>query len=411
MTLLRSSPSGKAYDLETPLVDYGTQAAWAINPTLGDDADLGTPAFPLRTMQEFNARISGNFIQQATTLQLVGDVVDCALQLCGTRFKAGASLTVSGTLTQVALGVLSSSAAVGPGWQLTTTGIDWTAQSVASEVQFSTGHSAAISEIVDANNVIVGFLCAPGVSQSAVTPTNGSAVTVSTRSRAFNSIINCTAQAPQNLFPITLQHLSFDAALGSQSAFSVSGGCRVQMYACEQKDQGTLALAGFNARAVKYTLTSTMSWQSNSQTPTTFGCVVGGTGSTLFNHQAGATSHTSLLMTGARFTANGASTVVTASNVHIRNSAGPVLCNDNANILCSGGVAAISGSTGNTGIGIDIPSGRVAYFSNTKPTVTGASDARVNGNAKTYAQIPFVAFDATVPTAITGNGAAFVLAA
>jgi hypothetical protein len=406
---LRAGPSGKAYDLDSALVAYGTQSAWFIDATNGDDDNPGTQSHPLRTMAEFNARLSGNFIQVPMAVQLVDNVIDSSLQLCGTRFSSSGSLTVSGTLTDTASGSLTSSSAIGPGWQLTTVGIDWTTQSTSSQVRFSTGHVAAISEIVDANNVIVGFLCAPGVSQSAVTPTNGSTVTVATRSRALNPILNSTAQALQNSFPIILQNLSFDAALASQAAFTVAGGCRVQMYGCEMKDQGTFVSNGFNARGSKYTLTTTFSWQSNNQIPTTFGCVVGGTGAVLFNHQAGTTSHSSLLMTGARLGLNGGNTVMTASNIHIRNSANPVVVTNGGYLSASGGsTAAISGSVGNTGIGIDCVMGVVEYFASTKPTVTGASDARVGGNSKTYAQIPFIALDATVPAAITGNGAKFV---
>lgn len=406
---IRSAPSGRLYDLVSTLVGYGQQAAWFINATTGDDDNDGSSAHPLRTMAEFNARISGNFVQQPTTLQLVGDVVDCALQLNGTRFAGDATLTVSGTLTDTASGALVSSAAVGPGWQLTTAGMDWTTQATSSQVRFSTGHVAAIAEIVDANNVIVGALCAPGVSQTPVTPTNGSTVTVATRSRALNPILVCTAQALQNVFPITLQHLSFDTALSAHAAFSINGTARVQLYGCEMKDQGTFVSAGFNVRATKYTLTNTFSWQSNGQIPATFGCVVGGTGAVLFNHQAGATSHVNLLLTGARLGSNGANTVVTVAGVHIRNTANPVLVNDGGNLFCNGSAAALSGSTGNTGIGIDVQAGRVIYLAASKPTVTGASDTRVNGNTKTYAQIPFVALDATVPTALTGNGSSIVL--
>jgi len=386
--------------------DYGAQASWAIDPTLGNDSNVGTPASPLRTMAEFSKRMTGVLINQTTTLQLVGNVLDSAMQLSGTRFGLLGFLDVLGTLTDTASGLVSASVAVGPGWQITTTGINWTLQSVSSQVRFSTGQVAAIAEIVDANNVIVGSLYA--ISGGAVTPTNGSTVTVATRSQIVGPNINAISQQLAPTPSLRLQNLTI-ASANPLGAWTMAGGARIVVFGCEQLVQATIWPGSLSYRASRFTITSTFAFQSQPSSVSTIGCVVAGTGSTVFSHQMGMTQHTNLLMTGARMGANGANTFVVLTGVHIRNTAGPVLNNSNATMELTGGAPAITGSVGNTGIGIDCASGRVTYFSSSKPTVTGASDCRVGGVAKTYAQIPFINYDATVPAAITGNGAAITL--
>lgn len=408
MTRVRFSPSGPPVDLATGEETTGLQTAWAIDPLVGNDNAVGTPDDPLATAEEFSLRLQGVTVRVAATLQCVGNVVDSALTFNGTRFAAGASLTVSGTLTTLGTGQVSSTSAIGPGWQVTTTGIDWTTIPVTSHIGLSTGQAAAISEVVDANNVIIGMIAAPGTSATSVAPTNGSTITASSRSQIWPLIVNAVGQSALTANQIIVQNASFVAA-GSSNGFVLQGGVGVQLYACEINNHNSLRLGtSFNARVCKFTLTATMAWQGGANIPTSLGCVVGGTGSTVFSANAGLVSHQNLLMTGARLTVNSGFLIV--SIAHIRNTAGPVLVSGNGQLNATG---IISGSVGNTGIGIDVPNGRYAYVgAGSKPTVAGVSDTRVGGVTRTYAQIPFVALqlDATPPTVttLTGNGAALV---
>jgi hypothetical protein len=390
---------------ETERSAWDSQASWAIDPVLGSDTNAGTPAAPLATMAEFSNRFSGLLYKVAGTLQLVGNVIDSSLSLSGTRFGPGASLTVSGTTTQLGSGTVSSTAAIGGGWQVTTTGIDWTLIPLGSLVQFSTGQSAAIAEVVDANNVIIGMIAAPGTSVTSVAPTNGSTVTASSRSRMWPFQVNAFQQGPLTATPLLIQNVSFDAASAS-AGFIMQGGLGIQLFACEINNHNTIRVNNpLNVRACKFTITASMFWQTGAAFPITVACVVGGTGATIFSSTSGLVNHHQVLLTGARLGANNASILLTGIN-HIRNTAGPVIVSGNGWISASG---SLSGSVGNTGIGIDVTFGKLSYVGGgNKPTVTGASDCRVGGTARTYAQIPYTALDATTPTNLVGNGSCIV---
>lgn len=405
MTLVRSSPSGRNVDVATGEEDAGVQASWAIDPLVGNDNAAGTPAAPLRTMEEFNLRMQGVTVHVAQTLQLVGNVVDASLSLNGTRYTAGSTLTVSGTLTTLGTAQVVSTSAVGTGWQVTTTGIDWTTIATSAVGRFSTGQACAISEIVDANNVIIGMIAAPGLTTTSVAPTNGSTLTVSSRSRMWPIQVNAFGQGSLTAQQLIIQFVSFDAA-GVSAGFVFQGGLRVQLYACEINNHNTIAVnTPLNVRVSKFTITATMGWLAGANSAITVGCVVGGAGSTLFNINSGLIQHQTMLMTGARLSCNNASMI--AGGVHIRNTAGPVLISGNGYINVISG--SITGSVGNTGIGIDVPFGKISYIGGAqKPTVAGASDTRVGGTARTYAQIPYTALDATTPTNLVGNGSAIV---
>lgn len=389
--------------------DYGAQVAWAIDPATGDDTNIGTPAFPLATMAEFNRRYSGVVTPPnvAATLQLVGDVVDSSLSLIGNRFSPGSSLTVSGTLTALGAGTVSSSAAIGTGWQVTTTGIDWTTIPVNSHIGFSTGQSAAIVEVVDANNVIVSGIAAPGVSVATLTITNGSTITASSRSQMWPFQIDAIGQSLLTAHQFIVQNVSFPAASAS-AGFGLNGGVGVQLFACNIGNQNSIRVnTFFNTRVCRYTLTATTALFP-AAVCTSFCCVAAGTGAVVFSTNSGLTQHQNLMLTGCRLVVNNGFLLTTLA--HIRNTAGPVLIGGNG-MLSSIGI--ISGTVGNTGIGIDVTSGRFSYVGGAaKPTVTGASDTRVGGVARTYGQIPFTALqlDAIPPTltTLTGNGASIV---
>jgi len=388
----------------------GLQASWAIDATNGVDSNQGTPAAPLKTMGEFNARMQGNFQQVAATLQLVGNVLDQPLTLAGSRFGLGASLSVFGTRTDLGAGTITLVTPLGPSssapFQLTTTGIDWTTIPVGSQLRFSTnGEIGMIVEVVDANNVIVGAI-ATATGSVFGSPVAGATVTAAALSRALPPVVNASMQSTTSTPPLLLQSLSFDAA----NAYSLRGGLMAQFYGCEMK--GTNAAAPFAAdstvliKCCRVTQTaSSWVWESGTGSFDTLGLVAAGTGALLMISRGVRIAHTSFTLTGLRLSVSGGASISIGPG-HIRNTAGPILCSSGAALVFN---SPVNGSTGNTGIGIDVPLGKVAYFgSSGKPTVTGASDCRVGGIAKTYAQIPFTSYDATVPAAITGNGAQIV---
>jgi hypothetical protein len=253
--------------------------------------------------------------------------------------------------------------------------------------------------------VIIGMIAAPGTSTTSVAPTNGSTVTALSRSRIWPFIVNAFQQGPLTATPLIIQNVSFDAASAS-AGFIMQGGLGIQLFACEINNHNTIRINNlFNARVCKFSISASMFWQVGAIFPTTVGCVAGGAGSTIFGSSTGLINHHNLLMTGARLSAN-ASSVLLTGVTHIRNTAGPVVVGGNGWISNSG---TLSGSVGNTGIGIDVSFGKVSYAGGgNKPTVTGTSDTRVNGITKTYAQIPFISLDATVPDNLTGNGSAIV---
>ena len=411
---IRSSPSGPAYDLATGLVPAGLQTAWAIDPLTGDDDNPGTAQYPLRTMGELSSRLQGVTMRVAATLQLVGNVIDSPLWLNGTKFAAGASLAVAGTRTDLASGVITVVTGLGPSntmpWAVTTSGIAWSAANtpVGSQVRLSTGQLAMIVEISGANDVILGAIAQPGVSAVSSAPTVGATLTVASLSRALPPIIQASAQTiSATTFPLSLQSLSFDA---SSNNYWFEGGCPTQFYGCEMKFAASSFYANspLNLRTCRFTLTGTLNCRAGVDFVNSYGLVVAGAGSTIFNHQLGIFAHSNLNLNGARLLVTGSTAQVSAC--HIRNSAVPVLIQNSGRLQATG---IINGSTGNTGIAIDIPLGTLSYQgASNKPTITAGSDPRVGGVTRTLAQIPFVALqlDAVPPNVqqLTGNGAAFV---
>ena len=417
------SPTG---NILSPVVDlfggpnpaFGQQAAWAINPGTGNDSNDGSPGAPLRTMAAFSARMSGQLVTVAQTLQLVGDVLDAPLWLRGTAYAAGASLTVTGTRTVLGTATINVVTPLGTAgtfpWQLTTTGINWTTAPLGSQLRFSTGHVGFIAEVLGANDVVVGAIAAPGVSLAPITPTVASTVDLVSLSRALPPLLIFSAQI-NNAAAVFLQDLSFDPPVaGGVNGYLFAGGGQTQFFGCELRTAGVTFYvnAGLNLRACRWSFAAnnTANWRVGPDPSICSFClVVAGNGSALFNCQVGSVLHITITLQGARLGCNRANLQLQGG--HIRNTANPVLLNNGGALLLSSGV--LNGSTGNTGIGIDVPLGLLSYIGAAlKPTVTGTSDTRVGGIAKTYAQIPYTNLElASVPPRVTtliGNGAAIV---
>lgn len=400
------------------LLLWGQQAAWAIDPVNGDDAAFGTPSSPLKTMGELNFRLDGNLIQQATTVQCVGDVLDQPLWLSGTRIQSGASLTLSGTRTDVASGLVSVVTGLGAAgirpWQITTTGINWTAVPAGAQVRFSTGELAMILEVVDANNVIIGAIGAlTGVTSNA--PTVGSTVTAATLSRALPPVLNASGVGTRGTFQVLFRDFSFDAA----NDYTLCGGVPTQFYGCELKAPATLggnfiAENPANLRCSRLTCTGTGGWNLNGSMSdlNTAGVVCVGLGAGSIANPRGRIFHGDMAFNGARLSVN-SNQFVSCGAMYFRRVLGVscILVNDGGALLMNGPpVNGATGAAGNTLFGIDVPTGRVWYIgAGNKPTVTGTSgDTRIGGAVKTYAQVPFISLDATVPTAITGTFAQII---
>ena len=395
------------------VTDYGAQTQWAIDPATGNDSNVGTPASPLATMAEFNARmLLPTRVTVAATLQLVGNVTDAPLNLQGTRFGPGASLTVNGTRTPVTGATITITVVAGQGaggiqpWLITTTGVDWTTVPVTSQVRLSTGHIAAIVEVVGANQVIIGAIGAAGTSVVSSAPTVGATITLSALSQALPPVINASGES-FGLSQLILQDLSFIAGTSGTNGYSHTGGIQIQYYGCQMAmpSSNFACNTPLNLRCCRWTQSGSVNWRCGGDVITTYGHVAAGTGALLFNHQSGNASHSSITLNGARMFVTQCNATMSG---HIRNTANPIVVQVNGNLSLQG---IVSGAN-NTGIGVDVPSGTVSYTGANKPTITGGSDARVGGTTRTWAQIPFIAaqLDAIPPTVTTlvGNGAKII---
>lgn len=403
--LTSSQGPQSALSLEVPIApsSFGQQTTWAIDPVLGSDGNLGTPAAPLATMTEFNARMALQFVTVAQTLQLVGDVLDAPLMLQATRYKVGAGLAVSGTKTQTATGLVSTVTGLGPGgtvnpWLVVTTGIVWSAGMANQSIQLGTGHTAMLLEVVDANTIVLGPIGTLASTVTNTTPTVGTSITASTLSRAMPPVLFAMGQQLQSALQVTIQDVAFE--LGSASnGYAFEGGVGVLLFACEIKQVNALRSGSQLAmRCCGFSLTSNIALQPG-QLLSTSGCVVRGAGGSLFNHQSGLTVHTNLCLTGARLSC--ADAQVQTGPTYIQKAAtSAVLVNTNGYINGAGIIAGGTGALANLGFGVDCPSGKLGYFSSTKPTVTGPSgDSRIGGSTRTWGSVPFIN---------TANGASII---
>ena len=403
---LRLGPAGEFLTLAASLLDYGAQAVWAIDPINGNDLGPGTLAAPLRTMAEFNTRMLGNVISVAMSLFLVGDVVDEALTLIGVRVKAGASLTVFGTTTTTATATISVVTVLSTGgnfsYQLTTTGITWSAADVGKRLVLPGGQVSWVGEFVDANNVICGtFTASNGV---ATTPTATQALTVQTLSQILPPDINAIASL-QATTAVTIRDVAWttSAANGvpaNVGLFTTYFGCKCTWDGA----QSLLFVNQVNFRACFMTVTGAQA------------LIVRG-----FYNEAGCT-HVSAtvgqLFQGANcsigsafFTAYplivSSCGFVTGSGAHFRNTANPLQIHQRS--LWQNVNLGLSGTVGITGSGIVVKaSGGLVFTSgaNAKPTLSalsnGGVDVTIGTTTRTYAQIPYVDLQANAaPNTVT----------
>jgi hypothetical protein len=417
-TSLRDSPSGRLSLLSTPLAEYGLQTAWAIDATLGDDAGPGTPSHPLRTMGEFNSRLSGNTLRVVATLQLVGDVTDEPLQLVATRFARGASLTVNGTRTILgtatitAVSTLNTVAGIFP-WQLDTTGFDWTTLAAAPgpDVQlrgFSGGAGLGVgfvSEVVSATRVDVGPIETPGL--AAVTPVVGDVITISSLSQASMPCVSAEG-ANVGISSATPQLLLQDLLFTGTNNLSLYGGLWVHIFGCAwqfvaNSSRPQIATSCF-LTANRWSLigTSITVSQGLASRQNLQGLLCIATGSNFVGWTNCVGQFTDIASSICRHIFTGGN--ISGSRWNTRNTPGPFAIQNQAQITMT---SIISGSN-NTGNGVDVFGGRLGYSSGNKPTISAGNDARIGGTVKTWAQVPFINLDATVPAALTGNGAAIL---
>ena len=390
----RFGPTGKFLTVAASLISDGAQATWAIDPVNGSDLGPGTLAAPLRTMAEFNSRMLGNVISVAMSLFLIGDVVDEALSL-RVRFKAGASLTVFGTVTSSAtVPTISVVTVLSTGgnfaYQLTTTGIVWTAADVGKRIVLPGGQVSWVGEFVDANNVIVGtFTASNGV---AATPTAGQALTVQTLSAALPPQINGTANL-QATTAVTIRDLAFttSAANGvpeNVGLFTTFFGCKCTWDGA----QSLLFVNQVNFRACFMTVTGAQALivrgfygeAGCTHVSATIGQLFQGANCSL---GSGFFSAYPWIVSAAGF--------MTAAGAHWRNTANPITVQQRA--LWQNINLGLSGTVGITGSGIVVKaSGGFVYTSgaNAKPTISalsnGGVDVTIGSTTRTYAQIPYV---------------------
>ena len=384
---------------------FGNQASWAIDPVNGDDSFVGTPAKPLRTMAEFNARMQGVFVQVAQTLQLVGDVTDQHLNLFGTRYKLNCTLTVSGTRTQIGTGAITTVTAIGQGattfpFQLTTTGVDWTSinsTAPGAQIQLQGGQICFIKSVVDANNVVVGAMTALS-SATLFTPTNGLTFTVFSLSRALPALVNVSAQSTGSIQSqsLILQHMSFDGGLNWSFC-----GAGVLIQGCEIKTAVTALnihnLGGDTLviRSCRFTPTQVFSVRAGAGRVNLTACVLVASALSNLSMNCGQDYFLSSLSfhNVALFLA-ASSTALGGGGAHFEGvtSGSAVTLTNNATLLCSGTGAVINGRLcSGSGFGIDVSLGRLAWnTSANKPTLGIAAgltgDARLGsgGTAVTF---------------------------
>lgn len=262
---IRSAAYNPLVAISAALLSLGLQIAWFIDPVNGSDSGDGSASAPLQTMDEFNARLSGNYVQVAATLQLLGNVTDAPLQLVGTRFKFGASLTVSGTRTQIGAGSITLVTPIGTAgttypFQLTTTGIDWTTVPIGSQIVLQGGQVAFIRNVVSATQIVVGAMTT--LASSAVfTPTAGLTFTVNTLSQAQPPLLDVSSQTNGAIATtnITLQNL---ALVGTFNCSVRGAGVVIQ--GCEFAGVGSIANNGDNTllmRSCRFTMAANVNFR------------------------------------------------------------------------------------------------------------------------------------------------------
>lgn len=360
---------------------YGTQAAWAIDPATGNDANSGTPASPLRTMAEFNRRLSNNAVLQATTLQLVGDVTDAPLQLANTRFAANASLTMSGTTTTVGSATITNVATLNAltTFQLTTTGVVWTSADVGKRLLMPTGQVGWVQEFVDASNIITGGFCS--TAGGVTTPTNGLVLSVQTVSTCSAPSVEGTATSLANV--VVVRDVFFQPVnLVSQVIVS---GIPILFFGCSIKPFGVVFFATTTMSFFGCFLTTAFALNSLRSTSMN--------GNTLVSCPLVLSAHTVLTLQTTSLSASAMNvqsrSIVTMGTVHVRNTASPLTVQTGAIVTATG---VLSGGVGNTGVGVTVKaSSQYVWTGANKPTVTGSTpgtnDVKVGATTMGYAAL------------------------
>lgn len=388
MTVLRTSPSGRVFDLNAEAEEDGSQLSWAIDPLLGNDDASGTPAAPLRTMSEFNARLSGILVRVAMSLSLVGNVTDQPLLLAATRFASGASLTVSGTVTNttnVGAGLITlvTTLQAGCTFQLTTSGVVWTAASVGTRLLLSGGHTCWVQEFIDANNVVVG---PPTNATTILTPTAGLTFTLQSLSLALPPDLNIVSTAFTTT--VSMQHLEFSAG-----AIQNVGGV-LAFFGCRHNSSSNVwqANSAVNFRGCYWALTGSLTVNGGANMTLTAHTSVGG--SILCDLRQFTPTTMSLSNTALSVRRN--ALCIISGIYHVRNTASPVQVFQGGRIVALN--FAMSGSVGNTLIGIKVFPGAAFTYVSTKPSISGSGgnpDTVIGTTGVLYASIPFAEYLAT----------------
>lgn len=393
---IRSASYNAIQAISAALLSWGLQTTWVIDPVTGDDAGDGTAQAPLKTLAEFNQRMAGNLIQVPASLQLIGDVLDAPLWLTGTRFAAGASLTVSGTVTaQAGVATISvvtplntASATVQP-FQLTTTGKVWTSVAIGSRLSLSNGTFAWIRNVVDANNIVVGACFS--LASASVVPTVGLTITLQTLSRALPPNININALDTTGV--VTLRDASLEN--GNVTSTAPFQG-NVLVFACEIKVTGTSSaissVGGLQLRGCLFTMAAGTVGQLHRSAIgqlNIFSCVwtgpSGGT-RTVSPNSVGHVQFQHVCMLNVQLIVQGGCFVAFNTSTNIQNTTTAIIVTTGGFI--NAGIASVTGSAG-TGIGIDVSNGMYVWNgASGKPTISGAtSDCRVGFVTYTYAAL------------------------
>ena len=398
--LLLIVPSGPA--------TWATQASWAIDATNGDDSAAGTPAAPLKTMEELSARLSDLGISVAQTVQCIGDVVDSPLTLNGTRFIGVGSLTILGTVVDGGTTATITNVTVlqtGTTFQLTTDFAGWLAADVGTRIALSTGAVHFIQEVTAANIIIVG----PG--STGVTPVNGLTLTQQTASKVLPPNVNITS--PVLASSLVFQDVEIQAGPqyinGVVAFFSrcliISAASQVWL------QDRNLTLGGC-------CLVLGGAFTINGSGQFTFSSVtVVGTGSQTVTVQCSRAQWATVSWAGAGVAVQRGGLLILSGTHHFRN------CTATQCILLQQGARAVqfnvtvNGSVGNTGLGVRLLPGNNAYtYLVVKPAVTGAvGDVKIGLTTRTYAQVPYtdLRLDAIPPvgTLLIGSPACMTLEA
>lgn len=153
--------------VSTTAPDWCSQASWGVDPVLGDDENVGTPASPLATFAELDRRLSVGAIQQSTEVALPAGAVlpDSKVSVQLPVATAGVTFTIRGTPTTVIDGTIASyvdrNHATGVGTQITSAAVpDWTAFE-GMRIRITSGAATgAIAWIGKANPAGVGVATA-----------------------------------------------------------------------------------------------------------------------------------------------------------------------------------------------------------------------------------------------------------